>query len=64
MKWYNEDKTEMVDLNKVSQFKYNKVDDLLTVIVDGIKSEFGGDRAKEIYRLLTFDYEQLYSKQK
>lgn len=60
MKWYNEDKTEMVDLDKVSQFKYNKVDDILTIICDGIKSEFGGDRAKRIYKLLTIDTSVTY----
>ena len=55
MKWYNEHKTEMIDLDKVSQFKYCA--EGLTLIVDGVKVEFEDARATEIYNLLNSNKE-------
>jgi len=58
MKWYNENRTEMLDLGKVSQFKYSgddahlHMDARLHLVVDGIEVWFDGKRATEIYNLL------------
>lgn len=36
MKWYNESKSIMVDLSKVSYYRYNKYNGVLNYIIDGV----------------------------
>lgn len=58
MKWYNKDKTECLDLSKISYWKYwsktlyRRDNDLLKVIVDGCELGFCDEAANEIYSLI------------
>jgi len=54
MKWYNEDKTAMIDLNKIGIFHYSIVEDTpeLILFVDGVECRKYGKQAKEIYNLI------------
>lgn len=56
-KWYNKDRTIMVDLDKVSYYRYLDMTDYdypnkLYFILDGVNVEFIGEEALELFNAL------------
>ena len=52
MKWYNEDKSMMVDIDKISHYYYNKYDNTLTLFIDGHEIYLRNYEAQDIYNAL------------
>lgn len=64
MKWYNKDKTECLDLSKISYWRYwdktlFRSDIFMKVIVDGYELGFYNEDAEEIYNLIRNNKELL-----
>jgi hypothetical protein len=62
MKWYNKEKTKMIDLSKVGQFDYNPTNKALVITVDGNIQVVPPQYAEELYNAL-ISLEDLYNKQ-
>jgi hypothetical protein len=59
MKWYNKDKTQMINLDRVDAWFYSP--DCLTLFVYGAQITAGGEEAKELLSLLVNEKEVLHS---
>lgn len=62
MKWYNQEKTKMIDLSKVGQFDYNPINKSLIISVDGNVQVVPSWYAEEVYQLL-LSLEDMYKEQ-
>jgi hypothetical protein len=67
MKWYNKDRTQMVDLGKVDAWFYTPgvrsvaTEPTITYFINGAQFESVGVEAVEIYNILTEQKEVLHS---
>lgn len=52
IKWFNQEKTKMIDLSKVGQFDYNPTTKMLVIAVDGNTQVVPTQYSEEIYNLL------------
>ena len=48
MKWFNEDKTTMVDIFSVNYYHYDIHNEILTLVINGHTVLLGGQEAKEL----------------
>lgn len=69
MKWFNKDKTQMINLDSVDAWFYfpgytgehSAEKSVITLFVKGAQIESGGDEADEIYNILKNDKDVLHS---
>ena len=60
MKWYNKNRTQCLDLDKISYWQYD-VNDVLRVYIDSASPlNFYGEDADNIYKLLTTDKKEIF----
>jgi hypothetical protein len=62
MKWFNKEKTKMIDLSKVGQFDYNPTNKSLVISVDGNVQVVPPQYSEEIYNSL-MSFEDIYKEQ-
>lgn len=53
MKWYNEDKTTMVDTASVNYYHFDIHNQVLTVSINGHLTLLAGEEAKELFAELS-----------
>ncbi len=66
MKWYNKDKTQMINLDKVDAYFYFPAisgvgDSSITFFVNGAQMESTGAEADELYNILKNEKDVLHS---
>lgn len=53
MKWYNEDRTTMVDTASVNYYHFDIHNQILTLFINGHSTLLAGDEAKELFAELS-----------
>lgn len=53
MKWYNEDRTTMVDTTSVNYYHFDIHNQILTLFINGHSTLLAGDEAKELFAELS-----------
>lgn len=49
MKWYNEDRTTMVDTTTVNYYHFDIHNQILTLVINGHPTLLAGEEAKDLY---------------
>lgn len=53
MKWYNEDRTTMVDTTSVNYYHFDIHNQVLTLFINGHSTLLAGDEARELFAELS-----------
>lgn len=65
MKWYNADRTQMINLDRVDAYFYTPgsegVEPVITFFVNGAQMESTGTEADELYKILQNQKDVLHS---